>query len=155
MKLQSKDIGVEFKVWAPTFNRVTHRLYLLGSLKELGAWAIEAALEAFPTTGSASGVFRVSHIQSGKKCFIGVPDPGSARGIKWVSHFQGVRAVFYGYSTSRECERYLKVPDIKGVREVFKVCPSRECERYLKVPDINGVREVFKGARHQRSVRGI
>ncbi|GFR98741.1 hypothetical protein ElyMa_002776300 [Elysia marginata] len=48
---KSNEVGVEFKVWAPSFDRVTHRLYLLGSLKELGAWAIEEALEAFPTKG--------------------------------------------------------------------------------------------------------
>ncbi|RUS77431.1 hypothetical protein EGW08_014809, partial [Elysia chlorotica] len=46
---RSNEIGLQFKVWTTTFDRVTHRLYLLGSLQELGAWAIEKGLEAFPT----------------------------------------------------------------------------------------------------------
>ncbi|CAL1540879.1 unnamed protein product [Lymnaea stagnalis] len=47
---RSNQIGLQFRVWCPTFNRVRHRLFLLGSLPELGAWNIDAALEALPTT---------------------------------------------------------------------------------------------------------
>ncbi|XP_035829586.1 uncharacterized protein LOC101860717 [Aplysia californica] len=51
MKIEGPQtsVGIQFKVWCPSYNRVTHRLYLLGSLDELGAWSIDDALEAYPT----------------------------------------------------------------------------------------------------------
>ncbi|XP_059156464.1 uncharacterized protein LOC131941294 isoform X1 [Physella acuta] len=45
----SNQVGIQFKIWCPNLNRVRHRLFLLGSLPELGAWNIDAALEAYPT----------------------------------------------------------------------------------------------------------
>ena len=42
-------VSVQFNVSCPNLNRLTHELFLLGSLQELGVWNTDDALEAHPT----------------------------------------------------------------------------------------------------------
>uniref|UniRef100_A0A2C9L1E1 CBM20 domain-containing protein n=1 Tax=Biomphalaria glabrata TaxID=6526 RepID=A0A2C9L1E1_BIOGL len=128
MKVKSTEIVLQFKVWCPSFNRIRHRLFLLGSLPELGAWNIYDALEAHPTADNHT--WQVDVIVPHESTFewVWLKTGLNRTGVEWerstkrnrtVGYFSGVlhsvwansEEVYLQSATFAEVTTYLSIDD--------------------------------------------
>ncbi|KAH9502707.1 hypothetical protein Btru_069571 [Bulinus truncatus] len=154
MKFKSTEIGLQFKVWCPGFNRIKHRLFLLGSIPELGTWNIYDALEAHPTTDNhtwqvdvvvpAASSFEWVWLRTGLNR-TGVEWERSTKRNRTVGYFSGTihsiwaesEEVYLQSATFAEVTTYLAVEDgyslvltgstpTTGLWDLAEAVPARE-----------------------------